>query len=184
MIEQIDAAMAENRERYERAAEAVLANPDLSDSAKKREEGALFEKARARHEELYAKKAAEVSSRLDGARRAAIMAPPLVPGADKAMLMLSYRDALDRTHRIRDARELEEMLDRAQMTGDEVLARAVLVRGYGLESEPLVGRYLAAYPDHRSRWDRFSSAAEAFNAFERERKLFGAMGPRRLARAR
>ena len=95
MTEKLDAAMTENRERYERAAEAVLADPDLSDSAKEREEGALFEKARARHEELCAKKAAEVSSRLDEKRRAA-MAPPLVPGADKAMVGLSYRDALER----------------------------------------------------------------------------------------
>ncbi len=47
MTEQIDRAMAENREGYERAAEAVLADPDLSDSAKEREESALFEKARA-----------------------------------------------------------------------------------------------------------------------------------------
>jgi len=180
MTEQIDRAMAENRKGYERAAEAILADPDLSDSAKEREEGALFEEARARHEELYAKKAAEVSARLDGARKAA-MAPPLIPAADKAMVGLSYRDALEKAYGLRDARELEEMLDRARMTGDDVLARAVLVRGYALESEAVVGRYLEAYPDHRERWDKFSSAAEAFNAFERERKLFGAMGPRRLA---
>ena len=181
MTEQIDAAMAENKERYECAAEAVLADPDLSDSAKEREEGALFKKARAEHEHLYAKKAAEVSSRLDGACRAA-MAPPLVPGADKALVHFSYRDALDRAHRVRDARELEGMLDRARMTGDEVLARAVLVRGYGLGSEALVGKYLEAYPEHWERWDKFSSA-EAFDRFEGERRMFGAMGPRRLTRA-
>ena len=181
MTEQIDRAMAENRERYERAASAVLADPDLSDSAKEREEGAAFEKARAEHERLYAKKEAEVSSRLDEKRRAA-MAPPLVPGADKAMVGLSYRDALERAYRTRDARELEGMLDRARMTGDKVLARAVLVRGYGLESEALVGKYLEAYPEHRERWDKFSSA-EAFDRFEGERRMFGAMGPRRLTRA-
>jgi hypothetical protein len=61
MTEQIDAAMAENTERYERAARAVMADPDLSDSAKEREEGALFEKARVRHEELYSRKEAEIA---------------------------------------------------------------------------------------------------------------------------
>ena len=75
------------------------------------------------------------------------------------------------------------MLERARMTGDEVLARAVLVRGYELKSESLVGKYLEAYPDLRQRWDGFMEAAKAFNAFEQERKLFGTMGPRRLARA-
>jgi hypothetical protein len=64
-----------------------------------------------------------------------------------------------------------------------VLARAVLVRGYELENAPLVGKYLEAYPDHRQRWDGFMEAAKVFNAVEQERKLFGAMGPRRLARA-
>ena len=47
MAEQLDAAIAANKEKYERAAEAVLNAPDLSDSAKEREESALFEKARA-----------------------------------------------------------------------------------------------------------------------------------------
>ena len=180
MTEQIDAAMAENNERYERAARTVLSDPDLSESAKEREADALFEEARARHEELYAKKEAEVSARLDGARRAA-MAPTPVPGGDKAMVGLSYRDALEKAYRVDDARELEGMLDRAQTTGDEVLARAVLARGYALESEPVVGKYLRMYPDHRERWDRFMDAAQKANDLEHRRRMFGAMGPRRLA---
>jgi hypothetical protein len=53
-VERLDEAIEENRARYGRDAEAVLADPDLSDPAKEREEGLFFEKARAEHDRLYA----------------------------------------------------------------------------------------------------------------------------------
>lgn len=61
MTERVDRAIKEDKAqaRYERAAEAVLNDPDLSDGAKERgEEGALFEKARSEHDRLHAGKAA------------------------------------------------------------------------------------------------------------------------------
>ena len=52
------------------------------------------------------------------------------------------------------------------MTGDHALARAVLYRGYELQSEHLVGSYLERYPDERPAWDAFMEAAQEHNTLE------------------
>ena len=64
------------------------------------------------------------------------------------------------------------MLARAEITGDESLARALLYRGYELQNENLVGGYLEKYPDERPKWDAFMDAAEEHNTLE----MFGVSG--------
>ena len=59
-------------------------------------------------------------------------------GGDPALSAMAYRDALDRASRLRDPHELGGLLERAEATGDAALAKAVLYRGYQLQSAGLV----------------------------------------------
>ena len=175
----VDKAIRENRVRFEARVSELREDRDLSDEAKRRHMEEAYTAARARHERLAAEKQAAIAERLETARRAAF-APPRIRGADPAMLSMSYRDALDRAQ-TRDTRELEDLLERAEITGDEVLAKAILLRGYQREDERLVGRYLENRPEERRRWDEFMDAAQEANAAEsvNGRLLSDAAAPRR-----
>ena len=58
------------------------------------------------------------------------------------------------------------MLERAHETGDTIMAKALLRRGYELASEHLVGSYLERYPSEQEKWAEFMSAAEESNNVE------------------
>ena len=77
---------------------------------------------------------------------------------------MAYRDALDRASRTTDTRSLSEMLARAEIVGDTLLARAVLYRGYELQSEGLVQSYFDKFPEDFSAWERFMDSAQEHNA--------------------
>ncbi len=60
-----------------------------------------------------------------------------IPPADRALIQLSYRDALTRAEQAPGMHQIAELLHRAEVTGDELLARAVAVialekRWYGV----------------------------------------------------
>jgi hypothetical protein len=67
---------------------------------------------------------------------------------------------------VTETRDLKAALDRAYEVGDDTMAKAVLRRGYELQSEHLVTDYLSKYPGDRGAWDSFTEAAETFNAIE------------------
>ncbi|MGI8682421.1 MAG: hypothetical protein ACR2JO_09925 [Mycobacteriales bacterium] len=70
---------------------------------------------------------------------------------DRATLAVGYRDAMDRVAGLETVREAEEMLNRAEATGDELLARAIAQRAFTQRQvdtswqEPL-NSYLATRP--------------------------------------
>lgn len=171
-------AIEANREIMEGDIETVRRNPDLNDAAKKRRIGEIYDKAVAEHKELVEAEDQRVAGELQRATRAAL-APPEISGADKAMVAMSYRDALDRVEGVRDSDSLLQVLERAQKTGDEVLGKAVLYRGYELESESVVGAYVKTFPREASKYETFMRAAAAANKQEHQRMLFGTLPPRK-----
>jgi hypothetical protein len=58
------------------------------------------------------------------------------------------------------------MLARAEIVGDTPLARAVLYRGYELQSEGLVQSYFDKYPEELPAWERFMDSAQEHNILE------------------
>jgi hypothetical protein len=84
--------------------------------------------------------------------------------------MLAYRDALDRTERKTDPRELLDLLTRAEVTGDHALAKACLYRGFDLPGEAaktaIVQSYYSKYPEELPKWEAFMEAAEVHNALQ------------------
>jgi hypothetical protein len=137
----------------------------MSAEAKRQDLEAAFAEARSAHKALEDQYRAEVRGRVETTRKAAF-APPKIVGSDKALELMAYRDALEKTSRITDTRTLSEMLTRAETVGDGPLARAVLYRGYELQSAALVGSYLEKYPNEQQTWEKFMGAAQELNTLE------------------
>ena len=175
-----DKAMRENRLTFERRVEQLREDRDLSDAARARYLDQEYQNARARYEELAERKREDIRERLETTRRAAF-APPRLPDADPAASQLNFRDAIFRMRDERDAAKLERVLEEAELVGDTALAKAVLLRGYALQNEALVGAYLKSRPAERRKWDEFMAAAEEANAAEsvEGRHFAGAQAPNR-----
>ncbi len=168
--------MRENLGRYKRKAAHIRQDWTRSDEAKRQDLEALYSEARATHAQLEDEYRSGVRNQLKETRKAAFSAPA-IPGADKALQLMAYRDALERASRTTDQRTLSDMLARAEIVGDAPLARAVLWRGYELQNETLVRSYLEKYPDEAPTWDAFMDAAEAHNTLEQRGIAFAAGVP-------
>jgi hypothetical protein len=69
-----------------------------------------------------------------------------LPPADWALLQLSYRDALSRADQAPGLQQLADLLQRAEVTGDELLARAVAVIAVEKRWFAIVEAYAAMRP--------------------------------------
>jgi len=172
-----DALIIANRRKYEGSVEEIRSNRDWNEDAKKRMIDDVYRVARGRHAELAQQAQTEARELMEKARLEAF-APPRIKDADPALIAMSYRAALDKVKEMSSPRVLEEVLEQAVLVGDNVLAKAILLRGYQLHHEGLVGAYLKAYPQEKKVWDRFSDRAAEYNEVERMTRLFGTLGPR------
>ncbi len=161
---------------YRLRIEDIRADEDLTLDAKKRRMKEVYEEARTQHGKLYDQQRQELAGKVERRRKEAL-SPPKKYGSDPETVQLSYRDALDRVSNISESKILSEKLQQAQITGDDVLAKAILARGYELEDESVVGAYFEKYPDHRQTWDRFMGAAQEYNTLEEQGRMFGDQGP-------
>jgi hypothetical protein len=156
--------MQRNAKKYRERIEGIRRNWTLSDEAKRQDLEAAYSEAKSAHARLADEYRASVREGLQTTRKAAFSAPKV--GKDPAFDMLVYRDALERASHTTDQRTLSDMLERAEVTGDAPLARAVLYRGYELQSEGLVHSYFEKHPDELPTWEAFTEAAEQHNTLE------------------
>lgn len=175
-IESLNEQIEKNKRRHGTHIQEIREDADLNADAKRRRIQEVHQEAATKHSELFGQKKAEITTDMESKRRAAF-APPSISGADKASLAMSYRDSLDRVSKVDSDEGLREVLNRAQLTGDAVLAKAVLYRGYELESEGAVGAYLETYPAAQRGWDEFMEAAQVANELERQEQMFGSLAP-------
>ncbi len=172
----IQEKMQTNQRRYRQRVEQIRADEDLNEHARRRHLKEAHQEARTKHGELFEAQRQQITERLEKKRKA-VLGPPHISGADKASLAISYRDALDRVSSITESKVLTEKLQRAENTGDDVLARAILARGYELRDESVVGSYLEKYPNDLERWNRFMDAAQEYNTLDEQNRMFGDLGP-------
>ena len=160
--------LRKNHEDFERKVRAIRQDEMLSEKAKRAELEKVYGEARAAYEEFADQYPTGVRERLRETRKAVFSAPKL--GKDDALNTLSYRDALDRTQRMNDPRELSDTLARAEIPGDAALARACLFRGYNLPGEEaktsIVRSYFSKLADELPAWDVFMDAATISNKLE------------------
>lgn len=163
-------AMKKNLENYRTALERIRANGDLHADARRRLVGEVYGEASRTHERLVGEDRARVGKAYDGAGRSVFGAP--VPygadGAERAAVQASYRDALFRVSEVgaEDADQLHRLQSMAAATGDKLLQRAVLYRGYELENPSVVEAVASSDPEIGRAWESFMDAAEELNAAE------------------
>jgi hypothetical protein len=128
--------------------------------AKRQALAKAYRQATTRYRELERQARQKAANDVDNARLGAFKPE----GGESAMV--SYRDALHRLDGTTEQGDLKAALERAYEVGDDTMAKAVLRRAYEVGSEHLVGEYMTKYPGDRESWDRFTAAAEEFNAIE------------------
>ena len=161
--------LRKNHAEYQRKVEEIRQDWTLSDAAKRAELEKLYNEARTAYNDAADEYRGQVRERLRETRKAVFSAPKV--GKDDAFNMLAYRDALDRTSKMNDPRELSDTLARAEITGDVSLAKACLYRGYSLPGEAaktsIVQSFYSKFPDELGAWDEFMEAAGESNRLER-----------------
>jgi hypothetical protein len=121
---------ATNARQHEEKIARIRSNRDLSDQAKQRMIREIHEEAAREHRRLVAEAREAREQAVRSAERMifSISFPERATASEKALIALSYRDARDRAERAAANREnqdaLEDLLDRAEKTGDAQLAEA------------------------------------------------------------
>lgn len=153
--------IAENRAKAEREIEKIRANPDLSAEAKRRKIQEVYERSVAEHRELVEEERRAEAEAIASAERKVlgIPYPERSSASERAMIALSYRDALDRAERAASDREdlgaLLDLLERAEVSGDSLLARAVYHTATRRGVRQVADAYLASRPTEQARWERY-----------------------------
>ena len=150
---------ATNARQHEEQIERIRRNPDLSDQAKRRMIREIHEDAAREHSRLVgeAREAREQAVRSAERMVFAISYPGRASVSEKALIALSYRDARDRAERAASDREnpdaLEDLMDRAEKTGDAQLAEAAYHVATLRGARHVANAYLAERPTARRRWE-------------------------------
>ena len=148
-----------SKERFRAEVERVRADRDYNDGAKARHIAPLYHRFKAEEKRVLDAMKAETAERAASKGRGAFEAPAM-PGADKALVAMNYRSALDSVEGLRDTSALDARLERAVLTGDVALARAVAYRANEAGDVGVVNKYLDNDPDARKAWDEWADAHE------------------------
>jgi hypothetical protein len=158
---------ATNAQRHEEQIARIRRNPDLNQDAKRRMIQEIHEEAAREHQRLVAeaREAREQALRSAESKVFAISYPERASASEKALIALSYRDARDRAERAASDREnpdaLEDLLDRAQKSGDTQLAEAAYHVATLRGARSVADTYLSNRPTARNRWEAYVEARQA-----------------------
>jgi hypothetical protein len=161
-----------NRERFGRKLEQVRDDSDLSPEGRARQLRPVFEEAKAVDSKLRAERMAELREKVRAAEKEAFAAPTM-RGADPALAQLNFRSALDSVEPLTDPELLSRKLERALLTEDKTLARAVAWRANELGAKAVVRRFMDTDEAASRKWTAWS---EAFAEVERVERLGESLG--------
>jgi hypothetical protein len=106
---------------YNRVTQLLRADKDLTDDGRNRQLIAAYDRARVQLNELRTQEQSRLASRGADLERRLFGLAGHANGADA----ISARDALDRASQLKSTKEAAALLQRADSTGDDVLARAI-----------------------------------------------------------
>ena len=155
-----------NMQQYEEKIGHIRRNPDLNQEAKRRMIREIHEEAAREHSRLVteAREAREQAVRSAESKVFAISYPERASASEKALIALSYRDARDRAERAAENREnqdaLEDLLDRAEKSGDAQLAEATYHVATLRGARSVADAYLTERPTARRRWESYVEARQ------------------------
>ncbi len=154
---ELDQKLRQNRERYSRKLEEIRQDADLTREAKARRMRPIYEEAKREEARLRQERRDGLAERTRAAERKAF-APPALRDADPAAAQMNYRAALDSVEGITDPGVLARKLERANMTGDRTLARAVAWRANDHGADQVVRAYLDTDEEARKDWTEWADA--------------------------
>ncbi len=157
---------------YDRRVKETLADADLSQEYKAELVARLYDEAREKAQKLIDAERDRLEAELRAARRA-VFEPDLGGAKDGAALRASYRERLEHAKKLTSADEVGEALEEAELTGDDLMAKALLYRAFALGDTESVGAYLASRPQEAANYEAFMAISEEWNEFERYCALFG-----------
>ncbi len=153
----IDEKLKKNRENLQRKLGEIRQDADLTREAKARRMRPLYEDAKREESRLRQGLRDGLAQRTRAAERKAF-APPALRDADPAASQMNYRAALDSVEGITDAGVLARKLERATITGDRTLARAVAWRANDYGADGVVRAYLDTDTEARKDWTEWADA--------------------------
>ena len=157
-------AMTKNIMAHQREVERIRANPDLSAEAKRRMIGEATERAAEESKRLREEERDALQQTLASAEKKvlSIPYPERSSTAERATIALSYRDALDRAEKAAADHDnpdvFPDLLERAEVSGDELLAVAVYHTATRRGARHVADAYLASRPTARRNWERYREA--------------------------
>ncbi len=145
------------RARLERDVQTIRDRIELSPAASQARIAAVYQKAKTAMDAMNTANPAKRAADLGAAKRSLFGIDDLTTGAspaDRASMALSFRDAQQRAAQLTTTADAQALLDLADQSGDELLARAVgnaALSGLGMDD---VGQaYLAARPQQAKAYD-------------------------------
>ena len=156
-MSRVDEKLRQNREKLERRLADIRADEDLTREAKARMMRPVYEEAKREERRLHEERRSGLVERARAAERKAFAAPAL-HGSDPALVQMNYRAALDSVEGITDPGALARKLERAVITGDKTLARAVAWRANDYGADRVVTAYLDSDEDARKDWTEWADA--------------------------
>ncbi|MGI8761312.1 MAG: hypothetical protein ACR2LF_08485 [Jatrophihabitantaceae bacterium] len=153
------------RDRAEAAYTAIRNNGALSDTARQAMIAAVYLRAQADMAKLQETAGQASGAGLAALKRAVFGNEDLTAGAspaEQATIAVSFRDAQARAAQTSSEAEAAALLEQAEQSGDELLARAVgsaALTGGLFAYQDVADRYLAARPDKAAAWNELQAAS-------------------------
>ncbi len=171
-----------NQQRFDAKAKQIREDADLSRDAKRRYLGEAFSVARDEHDRLVAEHKAQTEQKINDAKRSvmSIKYPQQMLQADREIARMSYRAAYDMAERAatklrKDPTAMMDLLERADLSGDDLLAQAVhhIAARRGLRD--VSAAYLSTRPTETRTYQKLVDANQEANSAESQ--LFGWVKP-------
>ena len=144
---------------YERELERIRGDRDYNDGAKARHIAPIYGRLKAEERRILDELKAEITQTAASKGRKAFEVPAM-HGADKALVQMNYRHALDSVEGLTDPKDLDARLERAVLTGDAALAKAVAWRANEAGDTATVTKYLATDEGARKAYEEWADAHE------------------------
>ena len=174
----------ENQQAFDAKSRRIREDNDLSRDAKRRYLGDAYAEARDTHEQLVADHREQSEKKIADARKTVmgIKYPKQMLEADQEIARMSYRDAYDRAERAatklrKEPTAMSDLLERADLSGDDLLAQAIhhVAARKGLRD--VNEAYLRNRPTEAATYQKLVDANREANSADSQ--LYGWVAPRK-----
>jgi hypothetical protein len=147
---------------HNRIVDSIRGSKDLTPEGKTKQIAAVHIQYKQQITALEAEDKASRVSKADSLRRSLFG----LTGSSDANATISYRDAQDRVAAIQDENQALELLDRADLSNDEILTKAIVGKAAEAGWGNLVSSYTAKHPYYGSKLQELANLHHEENSIE------------------